>query len=717
MRNKSLVLFVLVLVLITSLLMVACQPSDQPPIEDPSIDDGINEPPIDKPSDVPPKDEPPVDDSLAGKYEHISISEANAIAISAGDAGTDVEYTIVGTVVTVLNSMYGEMKVADESGELYIYGSMSSDGTYYDSMTEKPVKGDEVVLKGILKTYNGTPQMGIKDKKATIIDWKTIEVEVDDSDYISCSIADARDAKKGDKVKVDGIVSAITYANGHKPSGVILIDEGSSIYVYSGDVAQQVSVGNKIEVAATKTYWILEDEQNSAAAHGYNGACQLENAVLVSNDKQTHSFEKSWIEEITVKELINTEISENITSLVYKSTAYIKKDQGQGFVNYYIYDIDGVTGSYVYTQCNGLDFAWMDDYDGKICEIYYTALNAKSTAAGCNFRLLPIELNVISDFSFSAENVPAFAIEYSVIDLFEKNSFGADPALKLPASYSNTLIGANNVTFTYTVDNDTIGSITKNDSDYTLNLLSSGSCEITITATFGSYSVSKKVTVTLNKIEEITTPTVAEIIAADDGETVSLRGVVVSSLVNQTGFYLSDSTGIIAVRSTSDVVSQLKPGDEIVVKGVKTHVKKEPDATSYVGQIVIDNAVVLANYYGNHDYATDYFITDKTIKDIAELPATEDHTTSVYVLEAKIIYIVEQYYTQLKLEGSDGTQLNLYCANAKSQYSWLTEYANQTITLEIAVCNWNGKTYYVGCVISATIDGEKIINSLNFDIN
>lgn len=716
MRNKSLVLFVLVLVLITSLLMVACQPSDQPSIDDPSVDDGKVDPPIDGPNDDPSKDEPTVDNSLASKYEHISISEANSIAISAGEAGTDREYTIVGTVVSVLNSMYGEMKVADETGELYIFGSMSSDGTYYDSMTEKPVKGDEVVLKGILKTYNGTAQMGIKDKKATIIDWRTVEVEIDDTDYTSCSIADARDANKGDKVKVDGIVSAITYANGEKPSGVILIDEASSIYVYSGDIAQQVSVGNKIEVAATKTYWILEDEQSSAAAHGYKGACQLESAVLVSNDKQIHSFEKSWIEETTVKELINTEISENITSLVYKSTAYIKKDQGQGFVNYYINDIDGVTGSYVYTQCNGSDFDWMDKYDGKVCEVYYTALNAKSTAAGCNFRLLPIELNVISDFSFSAENVPAFAIEYGVIDLFKKNTFGADPALKLPASYLNEIISADNVTFTYTVDNDDIGSIIKNDNDYTLHLLSSGSCEVTITATFGSHSASKKVAVTLNQSEEITTPTVAEIILTDDGETVTLRGVVVSSLVNQTGFYLSDSTGIIAVRSTSDVVSQLKPGYEIVVKGVKKHVKKEPDATSYVGQIAIDNAVVLANYYGDHDYATDYFITDKTIKDITELDATEDHSTSVYVLEAKIIYIVQQYYTQLKLEGADGTQLNLYCANAKSQYAWLTQYADQTITLELAVCNWNGKTYYVGCVISATVDGEKIINSLNFDM-
>lgn len=727
MRKKSLLVFILAIILIASFLLVACQPSNQP--EDPSNGENPSEQPNnpggeDNPSEQPPADDPsqgdnPIDqpsenESLAAKYEHISIAEAIKLANSAGETETADEVTIVGTIVTVSNATYGEMTVSDETGSLYIFGSWASDGTYYDSMTEKPVKGDEVVLKGVLKTFNGTAQMGSKNKKATIVDWRTIKVEIDDKDYTSCSIADARNAQKGDKVKVDGIVSAITYANGRKPSGVILIDESASIYVYSGDIAQQVSVGNKIEVVATKTYWILADEQSNATVHGYNGACQLESATLISNDKQSNSFDKSWIENITVKKLLNTKVTENITSLVYKSTAYIKKDQGTGFVNYYINDLDGTTGTYVYTQCNGSDFDWMDKYDGKICEVYYTALNAKSTAAGCNYRLLPIEINIISDFSFASENVPAFAIEYGVIDLFENTIYGADPAIKLPVSYSNVLIDAENVAFTYSIDDTSVASINVADDVCTLNLIKNGNVEVNITATFGSHSASKKVTLTLERSDEVTTPTVAEIIETKDGETVHVRGIVVSSLVNQTGFYLSDSTGIIAVRTTKDVVSELKPGYEIVVSGVKKHVKKDETATTYVGQCAIDNAVLVANYYGEHDYATDYFIKDKTIKDLTELDATIDYTTNVYVLQAKIIFIETQYYSQIKIEGEDGTQMNLYSASA-NQYSWLKEYKDKTVTLELAVCNWNGKKYYVGCAISATVDGQKIINSLNFE--
>ena len=37
------------------------------------------------------------------------------------------------------------------------------------------------------------------------------------------------------------------------------------------------------------------------------------------------------------------------------------------------------------------------------------------------------------------------------------------------------------------------------------------------------------------------------------------------------------------------------------------------------------------------------------------------------------------------------------------------------VTLELALCNWNGKDYYAGCVISVTYDGMKTVNTLNFD--
>ena len=653
------------------------------------------------------------DHALEQEYEHITIAQACELAIAAGEAGTTVEYTIVGTIVTVSNAMYGEMTIKDATGELYIYGAMSVDGTYYDSMAERPVKGDIVVLRGVLKTYKGTPQMATKDNKADILDFEHIKVEIDTSEYPAKTIAEARDAQKDEKVKLTGVVAAITYATGKKPSGVILVDDTASIYVYSQDIAQQVSVGNTIEVAGSKTYWILETELSAAQAHGYTGACQIENAVLVSNDKQVKDFDNSWMETTTVKELLSTGFDQDITSLVFKSTAVINKSENPGFVNYYINDLDGQTGSYVYTQCNGSDFAWLDEFDGKVCEVYYTALNAKSTVSGCVWRLLPVKVSEIEGFSFPASDVPAFAIEYAVVDLFKSGVFGADPAITLPNSYANEIIGADNVTLAYTSSDTSVATLTNGQDGTVLNLVGEGTSNITITATFGAYTETKTIEVKFDPLADIQTPTVAEIIATADGTVVTLRGIVMSSVVNQKAFYIADDTGMIAVRTSADAVAQLKVGQEVVVKGTKKHVIK--DGYTIAGQCAIDDAEVVANYYGNNTFNTSWFITNKTISDlVAQFDPNVDITNNVYVLQAKVVVNSSAYSVTVNLQDPNSTSSMLLYSGGK-EYNWLAAYDGQVVTVELAVCNWNSKTDKIrGCVVAITVDGERIVNTHNF---
>jgi hypothetical protein len=61
------------------------------------------------------------------------------------------------------------------------------------------------------------------------------------------------------------------------------------------------------------------------------------------------------------------------------------------------------------------------------------------------------------------------------------------------------------------------------------------------------------------------------------------------------------------------------------------------------------------------------------------------------------------------------TSINLYCKNA-DQYKWLKDYAGQTITMEIAPCNWSSKSIYPGCVLAVIHeDGTKTVNTLNFN--
>ncbi|MBQ4272650.1 MAG: hypothetical protein IJB95_03250 [Clostridia bacterium] len=47
------------------------------------------------------------DRPLAERFEHITIAQACELAIAAGETPTATEYTIVGTIVTVHNGLYG----------------------------------------------------------------------------------------------------------------------------------------------------------------------------------------------------------------------------------------------------------------------------------------------------------------------------------------------------------------------------------------------------------------------------------------------------------------------------------------------------------------------------------------------------------------------------------------------------------------------------------
>ena len=374
MKNKTLnILRLLSLALITVVIMASVLVSCQ-------IDGGGIETPTDTPAETP--EETPE----APKYETITIAQALELCGEPGNITTE-RYYIRATIKTMKNAQYGQMVIEDETGSIEVYGTYSADGELtYTELEYQPVKGDEVLLHCILQNYNGTKEV----KNARLIEYVNNQENIDVSDYKSATITEARAAETGATLKVKGVVARITYANGMKPNGFILVDNGASIYVYDMDAAQRVKIGNTVEIAGTKDFWILDTEKESADKFGYKGCNQITNVTLVSNDNGNTAFDTSWITESTVKDIIETPVSEDITTQIYKVNALVKKVPGTGFVNYYFYDLDGETGAYTYTQCNGGDFEWLDAFDGKICTVYLTALNAKSQGSSCFFRLLPV---------------------------------------------------------------------------------------------------------------------------------------------------------------------------------------------------------------------------------------------------------------------------------------------------------------------------------------
>ena len=578
-------------------------------------------------------------------------------------------------------------------------GDNTDDSTTTEGSADDTTTGAEDItttVGGTDGTTAGKPTQGTKPATGT-----TAAKPVQGKNII----AQARAMKAGAAVEVTGVVARITYAFGMKPAGVMLVDDTGSIYVYDSNIASQVKVGNTITIKGTKDFWILDTEMSSAQKFGYKGCNQIASATLIANDGKTSAFSNKGIPSATVKEIMDTPVTEDITAKIYKVTALIKKAPGQGFTNYYINDLDGTTGSYVYTQCNGSDFSWLDKFDGKICTVYVTALNAKSSSAGCVWRFLPIDVKD-EGFKPSSVNVPEFAVKYHGLTQF-LTSYTGDPALELISSVDSDLLQFKGAKLTYSSGDTKVATVSGN----VLHCLSTGKVTITVTGSYGGKTYSEKIT--LNVIVSKPTeqfPTVAEAIAAKVGDAVTVKGIVGPSLVNKVGFYLIDKTGVIAVETTAAVMETIEIGHEVVIEAKRGINTKDKD----YGQTCLKEAAIKTNYFGKHAYPTDSFDGNITIKEFSALKVSTDHTTDVYTMKATVVVEGNAYYTNLLL--SDGsTTIRLYSSSA-NQYKWLQAYAGQEITMEIAPCNWNSKDYYTGCVLSViNADGSKTYNTLNFD--
>ena len=649
------------------------------------------------------------EESIKDQFDCITIAEAIELANKAGQSGTSEKYYVYGIVKEVKNAMYGEMTIEDETGSIYVYGVYSADETTrYDAMEDKPVVGDEVVLLAMLKTYNGNPELD----RGYLQAFKHIEKELDLSEYPSevMPIEEVRNLEAGKKVRISGVVAQITYAFGMNPNGVYVVDGTNSIYVYGKEVATAVKVGNKVTLVGEKTYYVLDNEKASANKYGYMGCCQVQNPILVENDKATNEIDLSWVEEVTIKDIMDTSCTENITTSIYKVTSLVRKSDSGSFVNYYFNDLDGFTGSYTYTSCSGEDFAWLDEFDGKICTVYLSVINAKSTSSGCIWRFLPIKV-VDEGFTFDQNKGADFVLKYYALGQFLRE-YESDPEVELITSVSNDVIDIFDAKVSYASSNEEVVYFGEVDGKLILHTGEVGTVTVTITVSYKGVQAVSEVEINVKEPVVYETISVLDAIKSDDGTEVILKGIVASSLVNQSGFYLIDETGVIAVVASEDQVSELSAGDEVVVKGTKTHRIKE----GYLGagQINIDDATILANYYGNHEYSTSTFDSSKTLNELYELDHNEDHSTEVYVVKAVVKVVTTYYYSSIKIESLDGkVQMSLYCSSA-NQYEFLKQYADKEVTLELAMCNWNGKDYYAGCVISVTYEGVKTVNTLNF---
>ena len=86
-----------------------------------------------------------------------TVSEATCAEVIAGPESKT--YRVTGTVTRIVNTTYGNWYLADETGEIYIYGTLDSKGQTKNFQSWGLEVGDIITVEGPKTLYNGTVEL------------------------------------------------------------------------------------------------------------------------------------------------------------------------------------------------------------------------------------------------------------------------------------------------------------------------------------------------------------------------------------------------------------------------------------------------------------------------------------------------------------------------------------------------------------------------------
>jgi uncharacterized protein YdeI (BOF family) len=247
-----------------------------------------------------------------------------------------------------------------------------------------------------------------------------------------------------------------------------------------------------------------------------------------------------------------------------------------------------------------------------------------------------------------------------------------------------------------------------------MNFVAEGKAKVTATVTYAGVTKVMEKEIEFRDLANTPAATIGSVYETADDVEVTVKGVVVSSIANQKGFYLADETGFIAVTMTETELAKFELGQLVIVKGFKDHKVKEENASTMKGQINIRDAELVVNLYGEHEYSKTTLVTSKTFADLVEMAqeVNVDHTEFVYHVSGKV-HQASQYAYSIQDPNDPEKYLTLY-ASGVGQYAFLKDYVGQTVEMDFALCNWNSKTPYKGAVLAIYVNGEVIVNDCNF---
>ena len=193
-----------------------------------------------------------------------TVSPATCAEVNAGpDSKT---YRVTGVCTRIVNTEYGNWYLADETGEVYIYGTLDANGKTKNFTSLNIEVGDEITVEGPKTTYNGTVEL--VDVTVVKINKSLIKVAATDPEDAVFPVGGGQITfeleNKGNGLYVEvpeeakswlSLVavngSSVTFsasANTSGPRDVTLLfktTDGKSEYSASADVIQPGAIGTK----------------------------------------------------------------------------------------------------------------------------------------------------------------------------------------------------------------------------------------------------------------------------------------------------------------------------------------------------------------------------------------------------------------------------------------------------------------------------------------
>ncbi len=241
-----------------------------------------------------------------------TVSEATCAEVIAGPESKT--YRVTGTVKSIVNTTYGNWYLEDETGEIYIYGTLDSKGGTKNFLSWGMEVGDIVTVEGPKTLYNGTVEL---------VDVTVIKIQ-----------------------------KSLVKVEGYDPEDATIPVEGGNVAV---NLTCKTNNGISVEIPDEAKSWLGIVSVSGGAepvvtfhANANNGGDRSATVVFKTTDgskeytAQATIYQKGAIVAATVAEFLEAPVGDT----QYRITGVITKVANTTYGNVYVRDWSGET--YVY---------------------------------------------------------------------------------------------------------------------------------------------------------------------------------------------------------------------------------------------------------------------------------------------------------------------------------------------------------------------------------